>query len=75
MKHLTKKEQRDTYRAYKELRIGNAYNLMVLLKTGKENSIESQKLITEAKDDILDFSLVFEESIVEEVRAELGKIG
>lgn len=75
MKHLTKKEQRDTYRAYKDLRIKNAYNLMVLLESGKENSIKSQELLKEAKKDILAFSLVFEESIVKEAREELAKIG
>lgn len=74
MKRLSLPEQRTLYKSYKETRLKHAYNLMALMKTGAENSAESQKLLHQAKEDILSFSAVFEEKVVEEVKNDLLKI-
>lgn len=74
MKQLSVSEQRTLYKSYKETRLKHAYNQMALMKTGAENSVQSQKLLQQAKEDILSFSAVFEEKIVDEVKNDLSNI-
>lgn len=74
MKRLSLPEQRTLYKSYSEIRLKHAYNQMAFLQSGKETSTRSQELLNQAKEDILSFSAVFEEKVVEEVKNDLSKI-
>lgn len=74
MKQLTLPQQRELYKAYKETRIHLAYDSMAIMKTGAENSEESLSILRRAKDDILKFSSVFEEKLLQEIETELDSI-
>ncbi|MES9681673.1 hypothetical protein ABWK22_01910 [Gottfriedia acidiceleris] len=71
MKNITTNEQRKLYKAYKESRMEQLGHLNSLFNTGNYSRPSYSDMLAKAKQDIMDFVSVFEETIIQEAIDEL----
>lgn len=72
MKKISLNQQRKLCNAYKDARIAQANNLISLYHTGSYSAPDKSTVIDNAKKDIMNFTSVFEDKVIEEMRIQLS---